>query len=363
MADDRGDFSGSGLALSLWNRGRPYLVASLLVAIVTAAILPLREDFDKALWGPIYLFILVAVAIRGGLYPAIFCAIASFLAWDYFFLAPYETLDVASGSDWVVLFTFLIVGISIGVQTSRLRRRERLAARVAALEESDRLKSTLVSMISHELKTPLVSLTVTVTNLLEGDTEWSEAWVREELSGMERSLVRLDENISALIDLSRLESDSWKPHFEIYDLGDVVGTTLARLPAPYRDKIHYSIPPDLSVRIDFNQISRAIQTVVENAVHYGEGGLVILLGEPDKDLGEKVRLRIEDRGPGVPDDEKERVFEKFYRGRNAALTTQGTGVGLTIAREIASMHGGRIWIEDAVPHGARVIIELPRAEE
>ena len=360
MTDHRDGFSARAFVLSLWSRGRPYLVASLLIAIVTVAILPLREAFDKALWGTIYLFILVAVAIRDGLYPAVFCAIVSFFAWNYFFLAPYETFDVASGSDWLVLFTFLIVGISIGVQTSRLRRRERLSARVAALEESDRLKSTLVSMISHELKTPLASLTATVTNLLENDTEWNEAWVHGELSGMERSLVRLDENISALIDLSRLESDSWKPYFEIYDLGDVVGTTLARLPASYRDKISYSIPPNLSVRVDFNQISRAIQTVVENAVHYGEDGLVILLGE---DLGEVVRLRIEDRGPGVSDDEKERVFEKFYRGRNAAISTQGTGVGLAIARELVCAHGGRVWIEDAVPHGARVIIELARAEE
>lgn len=356
---ERDDDSPRKPVPAFWEKARPYLMTVLLVSAATLVILPLRDEFDRAMWGPIYLFILVAVAVRDGLYPAIFCAIFSFLSWNWFFLAPYGALNVAAPTDWAVLFTFLIVGISIGIQTSRLRRRERMAARIKALEESDRLKNTLVSLISHELKTPLASVTATVTNLLEQDMQWDEAEVRRELSDIRCSLARLDENISALIELSRLKSDAWRPSLEVYELGDIVGTTLARLPSAWRANIRHSIPPDLPVRVDFNQISRAIRTVVENAVHYGEGGLVILLGNR---AGDRVCLRVEDRGPGIPDDEKEHVFEKFYRGRNVARTTQGTGIGLALAREIVDAHGGEIRIEDAVPHGTRVVMELPLAE-
>ncbi len=232
------------------------------------------------------------------------------------------------------------------------------AARANALREADELKSTLLSSVSHELKTPLAALTATISNLLEGDTEWQEAAVREELRAIIVDVTRLNHSISSLLDLSRLEARSWKPNKDWNDLEEIVLSSLDALPVHLRGRVQLDLPADLPpICVDFGQVSRVLQNVLENALFYGSDAPVVVGA---RSRNGAVRVWVEDQGCGVSDGEKELIFEKFYRGAETSVSRPfGTGLGLAIAREIVLEYSGTIRVEDVSPHGARFVVELP----
>ena len=233
-----------------------------------------------------------------------------------------------------------------------------IAVQADALREADSMKSTFVSSVSHELKTPLASVTATITNLLESDLTWDEAGVREELSAVRGDLDRLNDSISSLVDLSRLESSAWNPNRDQYELGEILGTVLTKIPAKQRDRISFHLPDDLPyVYVDYAQWVRVLLNLIENALAYG-GDNEVSVGASHS--GDGITISVEDRGPGIPNDERGRIFDKFYRGSASSKVSSGTGLGLAIAREIVNFHDGKIRVEDAQPHGARFVIELPQ---
>ncbi len=253
---------------------------------------------------------------------------------------------------------------SLGNMVGAFLERERLqqtATTAAAAREADNLKSSLLSSVSHELKTPLAALTATVSNLLESDVDWDEASVRDELRAIVGDVARLNNSITALLELSRLEAHAWEPRRELYGLGEIVLAGIDALPMHMRERIRVELPDeDLVVDADFVQFTRVIQTLLENALLYTDGEVVI----GARGWNEGVRLWVEDQGQGIPADEHEAVFEKFFRGRRPGQRgPSGTGLGLPIAREIVLGHGGTISVSDVVPHGARFVITLPAGPE
>ena len=248
---------------------------------------------------------------------------------------------------------------SLGNMVGAFLERERLqrAATAAAAErEADRLKSSLLSSVSHELKTPLAALTATVSNLLESDVHWDEESVRDELRAIVGDVARLNNSIGALLELSRLEAHAWEQRRELYGLSELVAAGIDTLPAHLRERVRVELPDeDLVVDVDFVQFARVIQALLENAMLYTDG--VVTVGA--RGWNDGVRLWVEDQGQGVPAAEHEAVFEKFFRGRRSGQQApSGTGLGLAIAREIVHSHGGTIGVVDVVPHGARFVITL-----
>jgi two-component system, OmpR family, sensor histidine kinase KdpD len=254
--------------------------------------------------------------------------------------------------------------VSIANLVAAFLERQRLQEALTSAEagrEADRLKSTLLSSVSHELKTPLAGLSATVSNLLEGDTEWDEQTVRDELQAVVADVTRLNNSIGALLELSRLEARSWPAHRDWYDLADIASTGLAALPAHQRGDVSVDIPEELpAVFVDYEQWARVFQHLLENAVLYApQSGNVSVGARAD---GADLLTWVEDHGPGVPSDQRELIFEKFFRGgRSGERMPSGTGLGLAITREIVAGHGGFIWVEAADPHGARFVIKLPNA--
>lgn len=242
------------------------------------------------------------------------------------------------------------------------QRLEGEAAHAEVLREADRLKTTLVSSVSHELKTPLAAATARVTGLVEEGTGCDAARVHDELIAVAEDLERLNDSIGDLLDLSRLESDAWRPRFEEHDLRDVLGTVLSRLTPVQRDRVDFDLSSDLpEIRVDFSQLARALSNLVENALVYSPADSKVVVGARRSRHG--VELWVADSGPGVPDSEKLRVFDKFHRGAASASAPSGTGLGLAIAQEIVRTHHGALWVEDVRPRGARFVLTIPSAEE
>jgi two-component system, OmpR family, sensor histidine kinase KdpD len=255
--------------------------------------------------------------------------------------------------------------VAVANQSAAFLERKHLqsvAVKADALQEADKLKSTLVSSVSHELKTPLASVTATVSNLLEQDVDWDESHVHDELEAIQDDLQRLNNSIGALLDLSRLEAAAWEPKKDFYEFGEILGTAVSKIPQKQRGRISYDLPDDLPmINVDFPQWTRAIQNLLENALSYSSQTTSIRVGASNTQS--EIRLWVEDQGPGIPLQDRERIFEKFYRGETSGKVPSGTGLGLAVTLEIVRFHGGRIWVEDVIPHGAKMVISLPKGDQ
>lgn len=255
--------------------------------------------------------------------------------------------------------------VAVANQAAAFLERKRLQAgamQADVLREADRLKSTLISSVSHELKTPIASITATLTNLLEEDTEWNAENVRGELEALRDDASRLNSSISALLDLSRLESAAWEPSLDWYEFGEVLGTAISKLPHKQRSRIQFSLPDGLpQIRVDFQQWARVLENLLENALHYSPADSPVKVGASATESA--VLMWVEDQGPGIPPEDRERIFEKFYRGETSTKAPAGVGLGLAVTREIVRFHGGRVWVEDVTPRGARFVVSLPRQED
>lgn len=234
-----------------------------------------------------------------------------------------------------------------------------IAVQADAIREADKLKTVLVSSVSHELKTPLASVTATVSNLLEQDIEWSEELVHQELEAVQDDLQRLNSSIGALLDLSRLESATWEPKREPYEFGEILATALTKLPQKQVSRVSFELPDDLPmINVDYLQWARVLQNLLENALTYSPADSPVKVGAICAPA--EIRMWVRDEGPGIPAEEREHIFDKFYRGKASANVPSGTGLGLAITREIVRFHGGQIWAEDIVGHGTRMVVSLPR---
>jgi two-component system sensor histidine kinase KdpD len=231
-------------------------------------------------------------------------------------------------------------------------------AQAEAVREADRLKTALVSSVSHELKTPLASIMAAVTDLSSEDVSHSEQQVRERLSSVTEDLGRLETSIGDLLDTSRLEAGQWRPRADTWEAGEIVADVVSRLSANQRGRVAFDVPePGPSVSVDFVQLSRALTNVVDNALLYGPIDAPVIVGaRPD---GARTLIWVEDRGPGVSPTDRPHIFEKFYRGVEGHARAGSTGLGLSIAREIVQANDGTLTLEDVKPTGARFVISLP----
>lgn len=241
------------------------------------------------------------------------------------------------------------------------RRMQQVTMRASAAEEAEHLRTALVSSVSHELKTPVSSLTATVTDLLGRPDPPAPEQLTESLRAMADDLNRLDRAIGSLLDLSRLEGQAWAPKPDHFEAGELIGAVVSDRPKPYRDRIHYEVPDGVpTLRADFVQVSRALGHIVDNALEYSDGSVTI--GARSGPEG-YVSLWVADTGPGIPEAERTRVFEKFFRGASGVRRASSTGLGLALARELINANGGDIVVEGNEPHGARVVIDLTADDE
>jgi signal transduction histidine kinase len=228
----------------------------------------------------------------------------------------------------------------------------------AELAEVDRMRRDLVANVSHELRTPIGALQATLENMVDG----VEPVERPALESMLRQVERLGALVEQLLELSKLESGAVPLERQQIPVGALLRDVAVdwEAPAAARDvRIEVDAAPALVVRADSVRLHQVLGNLVANAVrHSPSGGTVSLLGAADDG---RVRIEIADEGPGIPSADAERVFERFYRADQARSATEGgSGLGLAIARWIVELHGGAIRVEQAEPHGCRMVVELPR---
>ncbi len=224
------------------------------------------------------------------------------------------------------------------------------------LEAVDRLRRDLVANVSHELRTPITALQAVLENLVDG----VEPADPEALRTMLKQVERLGRLVSQLLDLSRLESGAVPLQRRPFAVRDVLEDAAeeCRLHAP-DTAVEVSVEPaDLLLDADPERVHQVIANLLENAVRHSPVGAPVRLTAAGG--RSSVRLEVVDAGPGIPEDEAARVFERFYRADAARASSDGgAGLGLAIARWIVDLHGGTIRPERRQPTGCRMIVELP----
>jgi two-component system, OmpR family, sensor histidine kinase KdpD len=224
--------------------------------------------------------------------------------------------------------------------------------------EAERLRTSLLSSLSHDLRTPLGAITGALSSILEDRSTLTEATRRELLKTALGESQRMNRLIGNLLDMIRVESGALQVQKEWQPLEESVGVALIRLEDRLGEHpVDVRLPPDLPlVPIDGVLIEQVFINLLENAVKYTPPGTPIEITAVAVDGA--VRVDVADRGPGLPAGEEARIFEKFYRAP-AATSTSGVGLGLTICRGIITAHGGRIWAENRPGGGAMFRFTLP----
>ncbi|WP_055695634.1 sensor histidine kinase [Streptomyces prasinopilosus] len=237
------------------------------------------------------------------------------------------------------------------------RRRLRAEAdRARTLAEGNRIRTALLAAVSHDLRTPLAGIKAAVSSLRSEDVDWSPEDRAELLEGIEAGADRLDHLVGNLLDMSRLHTGTVTPLIREVDLDEVAPMALGGVP---EGSVTLDVPETLPmVAVDPGLLERALANVIENAVKYAPAGTPVLVAASA--LADRVEVRVVDRGPGVPDDAKDRIFEPFQRHGDAPRGA-GVGLGLAVARGFTEAMGGSLNADDTPGGGLTMTLTLRAA--
>jgi two-component system sensor histidine kinase KdpD len=221
------------------------------------------------------------------------------------------------------------------------------AGHAEAARQSEVLKSALLDALAHDIKTPLTSIKAAATSLL-GEAAGAQL---ELLTIIDEEADRLNRLAAETIEMARIEAGKLHLEKEPVNLDELIAGALAQLGPESSNRVSVKVPHGLPpVDADPEFAGQVVKQFVENALKYSPAGSPVAVTAVPK--GGKIVIGVADRGPGIADSERARIFEKFFRGRQHRFETQGTGMGLAIAKGIVEAHGERIWVESEPGQGS-----------
>ena len=363
----------------------PWLGATVGLVSVGATIgvlLPFRSDIPTTVPALVLVLAVGAAGVLGGPVAAAGVAVAAAACFNLAFIPPFGQLKVDSGEDWVALGVFLAVALVVGLLVAREADGRRAAesreaevrslyerlqeadaerarlsdevARMEVLKRLDEQRSALLRSVSHDLRSPLATIRAVTTDLRDG-VVYEEPTRVELLTTVCDEVERLDRIVANLLSLSRIEAGAFSPERQAVPLDELVAERVRRLKGLFRTvRLQVDLPPDLPlVDGDYTQLELVVTNILENAGRHAPPGSTVRIAARAKDA--MVEVRIVDEGFGVPDWERERIFEPFRRGEGS----RSSGVGLAICKAVVEAHGGTIGVGRTAGGGATFVFTLP----
>jgi len=332
--------------------------AAILCTLIGLAMTP---RFDVVNIAMVYLLAVVVIAMCFSRGAAVLSAVICVGAFDFIFVPPQGTFTV---NDVQYLLTFAIM-LAVALIISGLIERGRLQtearASLALEAETERIRSTLLASISHDLRTPLAVMTGASSSLAQGGERLSpeeRAALAQSIYGQARDM---SEQVAKILQMTRLETGAITLERDWAALPEIAGSVLARLSERLAGhRLVVDIPAELPlVRVDATLIDQALANLVENAARHTPAGTVVRVRV--QHVGSELVVSVEDLGIGLDDRDIERVFTKFHRGAHEG-PGGGVGLGLAICRAIVRLHQGQAWAERLAGGGIAFRFTLPVEE-
>jgi two-component system sensor histidine kinase KdpD len=335
-------------------------VGAALAAAGALAIVGLIHTLAPAPLSVLLLYVVPSVfaASRWGRGPAITAVFLCLLGHDFLFVQPVGNFSIERTEEALGLGLLLFTALVTAQLADAARRGAEQEREAAMARRADETKTALLRAVGHDLRTPLASIKAGVSGLRQSDATYSEEDRAELLAAIEEEADRLARLVNDLLDASKVQAGRLRPRLRSEDLGELVAAVITRL-HPLLDgrELHVDVPADLpAVRCDYSEIDRVLANLLENAVRHTPPHTPIWVSV-GVELGGTVRVEVRDAGPGVPLEDRERLFRAFERGPSPRSV--GSGLGLAIARGFVEAHGGRLWAENAPGGGARFVFRLP----
>jgi two-component system, OmpR family, sensor histidine kinase KdpD len=342
---------------------RAVAVAIFMIFVATIAGLIVDSIFSISPVNIVMLYILAVAfsSLREGYAAAILTSLLSLISFNYFFIPPELTFHVADAQYIITFIGLFSVGLIIAELNARTRRQAEAAYRreqqTALLSEKEKLQSTLLNSISHDLRTPLVSITGALGSLKEDNALLSEAARQDMLEAAYEDAERLNRLVGNLLEMSRLQSGSLQLKREYYDVQEIITVARTQLREVLKKRdIKVEIEPNLPLLfVDLVLFAQVFVNLLDNANKYSPTDKAIEIRAYHNKAS--VVIEIADRGIGIPEVELHHIFEKFYRA-TSANGRSGSGLGLSICEGIVDLHGGQIHAENRQNGGARFLIQL-----
>lgn len=367
-----------------------YLIGVAGIGLITALLAPWHDRLSSTTVALALLLVILFVATRWGSWPALAASVIGVLCFNYFFLPPVHKWTIADPQNWVALVAFLITAITVGQLSARAKQRAEEAetqrreteglyrelqvafereSHAEALRQSERLKSTLLDGVTHDLRTPLTSIKASATILLDelrrNEVAIDPEGQRELLEVINEEADRLNHYVEKMVDLARIEAGQMHLRRRWSAVEEIITTALMQASKLTRaHQLEVELESELpSVRVDAQAIAEVVYTLIDNATKYSQPGTLVLITARHT-AGGVVEMAVEDEGRGIPDELRMRIFEKFFRAPNEIDRSAGIGLGLAVASGIIDAHGGRIWVEAGQGgRGTRAVFVIPIGDD
>jgi two-component system sensor histidine kinase KdpD len=347
-----------------WMSWKSVAFTILMVFAATIAGIIIHAIFDISPVNTVMIYILAVafVSLREGYGAAVMASVLSLISFNFFFIPPELTFHV---DDVQYLLTFaglFSVGLIIADLNARTRRQAEAAYRreqqTALLREKEKLQSILLNSISHDLRTPLVSITGALSSLKDDGSHLNEAARQDMLEAAYEDAERLNRLVGNLLEMSRLQAGSLQLKREFYDIQEIISVARAQLRNVLaKREVRVDIEPQLPLFwVDLVLFAQVLVNLLENASKYSTPATAIEIGAYQH--RDSVFVEIADRGIGIPEEELRHIFERFYRA-SSSNGRSGSGLGLSICEGLVELHKGRIHAENRKDGGARFVIQLP----
>lgn len=347
----------------------PHEVLGLAAGLVSTLVIITSLGFAHehlALATPALLLVIPVLisAVLGGRRSAIAVAVFDALSLNFVFIRPFFTLQIGHVEDVVAFVAFVAVAAVVGTLVARLvevtDERERFAAeaqRVAVLEEVHRQRAALLRSVSHDLRTPLVTIEGVASELRAGDA-FDESTRNDLLDLVLSEAERLDRLVANLLSFSRIDSGTLEPRLDAVDLGEVIAEVADRLRRLFSgSSLEIALQPDLPILLaDAGLLDQVLTNLLENAVrHGGRHARVRAACTTAPDGSRWIEVTVDDDGPGLGSVDRDQLFEPWTGHGRSSLS----GVGLAICKAVVTAHGGTIAADDSPSGGARFSFNLP----
>jgi two-component system, OmpR family, sensor histidine kinase KdpD len=347
----------TSLILHKVNKIQQYFISILLVCSISLICFFLSPYIGYRVIALLLLVSVSFIAMFFDILPVLLAATLSALIWDYFFIPPRFTFAVNDAEDLLLLLMYFVIALVNVALTVKIRQIEKVARQKDELANTTKLYNTVLNSISHELRIPVTTIIGAADNLMVQENKLSEQNKKDLLWEIIVASFRMEHQVVNLLNMSRIESGLLQLNKDWVDINELLHTVVYKLKDYTKNHpVNILIPDDLPlVRIDYGCMEQVILNLLYNAVIFIPKYCLITIRAVW--VNDKLIIKVEDSGEGFPEDQIEKVFDKFYKLNNKG--TGGMGLGLSIVKGFVEAHNGTVSLENIPDGGSRFTIIIP----